>query len=295
MAKQKGLGMGLDALIPADLIETEFDPTAKTEGSATGGNGPQIAEITPDNIEPNPHQPRTNFDEAALASLASSIKLHGILQPVVVTSLGAGKYQLIAGERRLRAAKLVGLNTIPAIVRSFDEQEKLELALIENLQRQELNAIETATAYKKLVDQFNMSTTQIAEKVGKDNTTIVNSIRLLGLPLEAKRAVVEGKLSETMARTILSVKPELRLEFLAEILKHNWTVRQAEEFARGFRGTGKKEAGHARIAGSNSLTEDLGKYLNRKVSFQSTAKGGKLIIEYKSDDDLKSLVESLKD
>ena len=284
---KRGLGRGLDSLIPT-VVEAEFEPQV-TKG------GDEVMQLSPDTISPNPHQPRQLFDESALDELAASIKQHGILQPVVVSQVG-GKYQLIAGERRLRAAKLAGLKKVPAIIRSFDEQQKLELALIENLQRQDLNPVETAAAYKKLMDQFNLSYDAIGKRVGKDRSTVANIVRLLGLPLEAKRALAEGRISEGHARAILAIpEPERRLELLESILDQGWTVRQAEQFARGSkRQAGSREAGLNEMASSNQYTQELEQLFKTKVSVQQTAKGGRLIIQYSSAEELARIYDLIK-
>lgn len=289
----RGLGRGFDALIPTEIIEAEFDPTA--EGGSSGRKGESIALLDPGVIDPNPHQPRTEFNPEALSGLAESIKHHGILQPLVVTKTG-DRYELIAGERRLRAAKQLKLDTVPAIVRSFDQQQKLELALIENLQREDLNPIETATAYRKLQDQFNLDITEIGRRVGRDRSTVSNQIRLLGLPLEAKRAIVEGKITEGHGRVVLSVPAEQQLALLQEIIKRSWSVRQAEEFARGaFKvQQASTEKGLARIAPSNEFTKALSSYLSTKVSVQHTARGGRLQIEFKDEEHLKNLIEKIQ-
>ena len=288
MPNQRGLGRGFDSLIPTELIDQEFDTTAQTSG------GEQIQQLDPGLIDPNPHQPRQIFDEKALAGLTESIKLHGILQPMVVTKEGS-RYQLIAGERRLRAAKAAGLATVPAIVRSFNDQQKLELALIENLQRQELNPIETATAYRKLIDQFSLSLSQVAHKVGRDETTISNSMRLLRLPLEAKRAVATGKISEGHARQILAVPADRQQELLDLIIKHGWTVRQTEAFVRHYKApAATKEKAAEKSASSNQLTRDLETYLGAKVALKPMAKGGRLQIEYSSDEELQRIYEAIK-
>ncbi len=294
--KKRGLGRGFDALIPTQLVEDEFDVTAPVDaktGERTSSD--TLREVDPALVDPNPHQPRTTFNEAELGSMADSVRAHGILQPLVVTQVG-GRYELIAGERRLRAAKLAGLATVPVIVRSFDEQQKMELALIENIQRADLNPIETATAYRKLMDQFNLTYDAIGKRVGKDRSTVANTVRLLGLPLEAKRALVDGTLTEGHARVILSVlETEKQIELLGFILKNGWTVRQAEEFARVFKtATGTKEKAAARIAQTNNLTRTLGDYLGTKVSQVTTAKGGKLIIEYYSEEELDRIYQAIK-
>jgi ParB family chromosome partitioning protein len=289
-SKKRGLGRGFDSLIPSTLADTEFDVTAERDASGVRIiEGLHELEISL--VDPNPHQPRTVFEPSALAELAASIAEHGVVQPLVVTPKSDGRYELIAGERRLRASKLAGLKFVPAIVRSLSEQHKLELALIENLQRADLNAVETATAYRKLMDQFNLTYEQVGKRVGKDRSTIANTVRLLGLPLEAKRELSEGKISEGHARVILSVtEPEKQLVLLEMLLKHGWSVRQAEEFARGLKGeTGTHEKAAARIAAVNDFTRGLGDYLGTKVSQVATAKGGKLVIEYYSPEDLERI------
>jgi ParB family chromosome partitioning protein len=292
--KKRGLGRGFDSLIPT-TIEDEFDVTASVDASGKRTSNDTLREVDPALVDPNPHQPRQNFDQAQLEALAASIRVHGILQPMVVTQTGQ-RYELIAGERRLRAAKLAGLTEVPVIVRSFDEQQKLELALIENLQRAELNPMETATAYRKLIDQFNLTHEQIGDRVGKDRSTVANTIRLLNLPLEAQRAVASGALSEGHARVVLSItEPDKQLALLGLITKNNWTVREAEEYARGFKGTtGTREKAEARIAATNDLTRSLSDFLGAKVMQRSTAKGGRLIIEYYSDEELDRIYRAIK-
>jgi ParB family chromosome partitioning protein len=297
MAIKRGLGRGFDSLIPTAIVEDEFDVTAKVDG-ATGErvSGDLVREVDPMMVDPNPHQPRQHFDQDALEALAASIRVHGILQPLVVTKVGE-RYELIAGERRLRASKLAGLDAVPVIIRSFDEQQKLELALIENIQRAELNPIEVATAYRKLMDQFGLSLGDISEKVGRDKSTVSNTMRLLNLPLEAKRALMEGVITEGHARVILTIvdQPEKQLELLKLMIKNGWTVRHSEEFARGFRGeTGSKQKAQARIAATNQLTMNLGDFLGTKVSQLTTAKGGKLIIEYYSEEELERIYRAIR-
>lgn len=293
--KKRGLGRGFDALIPSQ-IEEEFDVTAKVDESGNRSSNDILREVSPNIVDPNPHQPRLSFNEGELENLADSIRVHGILQPLVVTQLGM-RYELIAGERRLRAAKLVGLPTVPVIVRSFDEQQKLELALIENIQRAELNPIELATAYRKLMDQFGLTYEQMGKRVGgRDRSTIANTVRLLGLPLEVKRAIAEGIITEGVARVILTLSEEPKqLELFKLIVDKGWTVRQAEEYARGLReNAGSHEKAKARIAGVNDLTKSLGDYLGAKVQQVATAKGGKLIIEYYSEEELDRIYRAIK-
>jgi ParB family transcriptional regulator, chromosome partitioning protein len=293
--KKRGLGRGFDALIPTQLVDEEFDVTAKVDESGKRTAGDAIREVVPELVDPNPHQPRQNFDANELQALAASIRVHGILQPLVVTKVGS-RFELIAGERRLRAAKIAGLDTVPVIVRSFDEQEKLELALIENIQRAELNPLELATAYRKLVDQFNMSLADISQRVGRERSTVSNTMRLLHLPIEAKHALVDGRITEGHARVILSIEEaDKQLMILDMMIRKHWTVRQAEEYARGFRGVlGSAKKAEARIAGINQLTMDLGDFLGTKVTQLQMAKGGKLVIEYYSEEELERIYRAIR-
>ncbi len=293
--QQRGLGRGFDALLPTGM-DVALDPTAQTAASGERV-GDSIAQLPVDSVVPNPHQPRLNFDEAALAQLTDSVRVHGVLQPVVVTSLGGGRYELIAGERRLRASKLAGLDSIPAIIRSFDEQQKLELALIENLQREDLNPLEVATAYRKLMDQFSFTMEALAKRVGRDQSTISNTVRLLNLPTDAKAALVAGTISEGLARQILALDhlPEKQPVLLEMIITNGWTVRQAEAFVRSFkRGNTAVKTALKKSQTENTLTKDLGEYLGTKVELYKTAKGGKLMIEYYSEEELDRIYDAIK-
>ncbi|MBW4061808.1 ParB/RepB/Spo0J family partition protein [Candidatus Saccharibacteria bacterium] len=290
MAEQKrGLGRGFDSLIPTKLVEAEFDVTSETTNTGDG-----LRELPVDLIDPNPHQPRLDFDPIELESLAASIQVHGILQPLVVTRTGE-RYELVAGERRLRASKLNGMKTVPAVVRTLDEQSKLELALIENLQREDLNPMEMATAYQKLADQFSLSFEEIGARVGRDRSTVQNVTRLLMLPLEAKREVAAGNLTETMGRTLLMMPDEQRqLEFMNLIFKHKWSVRQAENYARGYMEKGSHTHAKKMVRKSTPITRSLTEYLGTKVLQQNTAKGGKLIIEYYSEEELERIYKAIQ-
>lgn len=296
-SSNRGLGRGFDALIPTQLVEEEFDVTAVAPQVGTKpASVDAILHVEPNLVDPNPHQPRQTFDEAALSELANSIREHGILQPLVVTESSNGRYQLIAGERRLRAAKLVQLSSVPVIVRSFTGQQKLELAIIENLQREDLNPIEMATAFRKLTDQFNMTLDAISKRIGRDSSTISNTMRLLNLPLEAKRAVAAGKMTEGHARVILTISNhEKQLALTKMILKKDWTVRQTEEFARSFKEENvTKDVAMKRIAGSNDLTLALGDYLGTKVNVVYRAQGGRLQIDFYSEEELERIYKAIK-
>jgi ParB family chromosome partitioning protein len=288
------LGRGLDALIPTDIDDFVSDslPEELKEDSQN------IAQVDISKVVPNPHQPRTEFSESDLKDLSDSIKVHGIIQPLVVIKITGGKYQLVAGERRLRASKLVGLKKVPAIVRTFSEQEQLELAVIENIQRAELKPLEVSVAYTKLIEQFNLTHDQIAERVGKGSSTVSNSIRLLNLPHAAKIALQKGNITEGHARAILSIEDNASQTFLLEeILKSKLTVRETEEAARRLkRGEINKKPVKAKEIRKEhmALTNSLGKFLGTKVGIQSTAKGGRLVIEYYSDEELGRIIEQIK-
>jgi ParB family chromosome partitioning protein len=298
MSKNRGLGRGFDALIPTDL---EVD-AAVAAATGTAAVGDAVRQLNPAKIQPNPHQPRLHFDEEELRGLAASIKEHGLLQPLVASETGDGAYELIAGERRLRAAKIAGLETVPVLIRSFDEQQKMELALIENLQRVELNPIETAVAYKKLADEFNLSLDQIGERMGKAKSTVSNVIRLLQLPPEMREAVGAGRISEAHGRNLLAVEdPALRQELFTTIQEQGLTVRQAEEFARRAKAASNAEPSKgggrptkAVAPGDTHITEALSQKLHTKVFQQTTSKGGRLVIEYHSDEELERIFEAIK-
>lgn len=292
--KQRGLGRGFDSLIPTDVMSAMPPGVKPTSGG-------MVEEVDPTLVQPNPFQPRTRFDQIELQGLADSIKQYGILHPPVVTLIKEGRYELIAGERRVRAAILAGLNRIPVIVRSFDEQAKLELALLENVQRAQLNPIETALAYRKLAAEFNLTLEQIGARMGKAKSTVANSLRLLALPKTALEAVGSGIISEAHGRTIVALETLAEQEqLLQHIIKDGWTVRQAEEFTKNRkaenRATPRASASKrsARISGQNYLTQQLGDYLGAKVSLQPATKGGRLVIEYYSEEELQRIYETIK-
>ena len=224
MGLGKGLGRGFDALIPTELVDEEFDLTAE-EDKASG----ELVNLSLDDIIRDEEQPRTEFSAEAIEALASSIKEHGVLQPIVVTKED-GKYKIVAGERRWRASKLAGLKKIPAIIRSLDSQNRLELSIIENAQREDLNAIELATAYAKLKNQFNMTTADIAAKVGKSEISVAGTLRLLNLPEEAKRVMVKEKLSESVMKPLIAVDEETIKKILPKIVKEGWTSAKVERY-----------------------------------------------------------------
>ncbi len=262
----RGLGRGLDSLIPVGDDES---------------NTPQTGSMTIQTIlvDPNPHQPRTSFDEAPLAELAASIREYGILQPLLVTKSENGRYQLIAGERRLRAAKLAGLAEVPVVLRTLDEQQKLELAIIENIQRENLNPIESALSYRRLIDEFNLSQEDAAKKVGKARSTVANALRLLSLPAEIKQGLVEGKITEGHARSILAIDDrEAQIKFFHSIVSEGLNVREAESHVQNRSNRDRKYTDPNVRAAEKRLSEAVGTKVRIKPK--------QIVIEYYNEEDL---------
>ena len=279
---KRGLGRGFESLISADFDKTLLTPEDRIE------------KIDVTALQASPYQPRHHFDDAALQELASSIKRHGVVQPLVVTPVKNGKYTLIAGERRWRAAQIAKLKTVPAVVRSSKELEQLEIALIENVQRVDLNPLEQAISIERLREQFSLTYEDIAKRLGKATSTVSNIVRLLQLPESAKQALMEGKISEGHARVILSLKGDaVRQEYLVKtIISQGWSVRQAEQFASSVK-AGIKESKQAAKQTQNETpaTKSLSKKLGTPVTLKRTAKGGKLEIAFKNDDELKRIID----
>jgi len=280
-----GLGKGLEALIPQN-----FDTSILVNQEE------RIQKISVEDVTPNQSQPRTHFDKAALDELAASIKQYGVLQPIVLTPLNNGKYQLIAGERRWRASKLAKLERIPAIVRTAKKLEQLEIALVENVQRVDLSALEQAVSIQHLHEQFNLSYESIAKRLGKATTTIINIVRLLGLPTAAREALQAHTITEGHARAILALKKEANQQELLELIqKQGWSVRQAERYVTAHKeGIKSSVSAQARVSTITPQTEALGKLLRTKVSLRRTAKGGKLEISFKSDRELERIIAQIQ-
>lgn len=294
-SSKKGLGRGFESLIPVDLLDESFDPTASQDEQISELRQIKIVQIVAD-----PDQPRRQFEDDALADLAASIAEHGILQPIVVTPYGDG-YQIVAGERRYRASKMVGLDKIPALVRTLSGQHKLELSLIENLQRRDLNVIETATAYLKLRDQFNLTLDQIGHRVGKKSvSTISNTLRLLRLPPEVRVALADGKVSEGQVRPLIGLDDKLIVRILPQIIKEDWTAREAEKFALQYKANKNSAAPiKSKKVATNPYIKDTQKIAKRfgaDVQVKASTKGaGKIVIAFKDADDfrrIQSLLES---
>lgn len=283
---KRGLGRGFDSLIPTQLLEDEFDPTSQEDEQVS-----QLRQLRVGDIVPSKDQPRRHFDEIALQELANSIREHGVMLPLIVIPKG-DQFELVAGERRWRAAQMAGLAKVPALVRTLTSQHKLELSLIENLQRQDLNPLEAATAYLKLHQQFNLTYEEIGRRVGgKAVSTISNALRLLGLPPEAKRALIEGVITEGHARQVLAIhEPDVQQELLDIIIKNDWSVRKTEQFVVGYK-EGKKDrrTAVAKVQTETPETRHLSKQLKAEVSIKNMAKGGRLVIRFRDQKDFERI------
>lgn len=278
----KGLGRGFESLIPTELIDDEFDPTAQEDKKSS-----QLKEIKITDIVRDEEQPRREFNTEALEALASSIKEHGVLQPIVVTRED-GKYKIVAGERRWRASKIAGLDKIPAIVRTLDSQNRLELSIIENAQREDLNAIELATAYAKLKNQFNLSSEDIAAKIGKSEQTVQNTLRLLTLPDDVKKIMVKEKLTEGVMRPLVSRDEATIRKVLPKIVAEGWTARKVERYLAD---TKKKSSAAAIKRHLYRQEEDK---LSAKYNTVARISGRSLTFKCKSEADLRGLIDKLK-
>lgn len=281
MSLGKGLGRGFEALIPTDLVDEEFDLTAKEDKSES-----ELKQLKIEDIIRDEDQPRHEFSEEALEALAASIKEHGVLQPIVVTK-EEGKYKIVAGERRWRASKIAGLKKIPAIVRTLDSQNRLELSIIENAQREDLNAIELATAYAKLKTQFNLTAEDIAAKVGKSEQSIQNTLRLLNLPEDVKKTMVKEGLTEGVMRPLVSRDEATIKKVLPKIIEEGWTARKVERY---FAENTKKSSATAikrdeYIKDENNLTAKYGAV--------AVIKGRSITFKCKNDTELKELIKRL--
>lgn len=283
MAKRKGgLGRGLDAI----FIQNETED---------GGN---TVTLKISEIEPNHNQPRKEFDEDALNALAESIKTHGLIQPILVKPLFGGGYEIVAGERRYRACQLAGITDVPVTIRELTDQETMEIALIENLQREDLNPIEEALGYKALMDEHNLSQEAVSQAVGKSRPAIANTLRLLNLPDEVTEMVKAGKLSAGHARALLSVEDKDMVKTLAdEVIASDLSVRQTERLAKQAIRKPAKKTQPKQPSYYKMVEQTLSEYLGKKVKVKPlpNKKGGTISIEFYSDDDLKELASKLED
>lgn len=282
---KRGLGRGFEALLP-----TSFDK------ALIMGDDERIQKLAIGAVAPNPDQPRRHFDETALEELSISILEHGIVLPLVVRPVKDGRYQIIAGERRWRAAGLAGLKHVPAIVRTLKELEELEISLVENVQRVDLSPLEQAASLLRLHEQFSTSYDVIAKRLGKASSTINNIVRLLKLPPDALAALGDKQISEGHARTILSLKnnPEAQTDLLRSIIKHGWNVRQAERYVTSLKdGVREKSVVHERVSTETPATKALSKRISAPVNIHRTAKGGKLEISFKTDEELERIIAAI--
>jgi ParB family chromosome partitioning protein len=287
VAKEKrGLGRGLEALIPS----------AGEQERPVGGP----AEVPVSAISPNPRQPRHRQDPETLRELADSIREHGLIQPLIVTQAqgslpGAPRYQLIAGERRWQAAKIAGLPRVPVIVKEATPQQSLELALVENIQRADLNALEEAQAYQQLVEEFGLTQEQVAGRVGKSRVAVTNTLRLLRLPDEAKAALLSGHITEGHARAILALESEdLQAQALRLVMRLGLNVRQTEELTRKLLSPPpEKEPTPPPSPETKALQSRLETALNTRVHLERGKKGGRLVIHFYSEEELESLCDVL--
>lgn len=286
-----GLGRGLGALIPptpgGSVVSRREQRVAADRASTSEGS---YRECSISNIVPNPKQPRQHFDQTALEDLVASIKEYGVIEPLIVTDKGDGKYELIAGERRLRAAGIAGLKTVPCVVRDATDQQKLELAIIENVQRHDLNPIEEGYAYQQLISEFGLNQEDVAKRVGKSRSQVANTIRLLGLPDEIKQALVDRKISASNARTLLSLTSrEEQMKLFQEMVSGGLTVRQTE--ARVGHPRSQSKTNDPNIV---SLEDELRSALHHRVRIKVGGGGqGDIRISFLNDEDLQDLTNKL--
>lgn len=277
---RRALGRGIEALIP---------------GAAEAGPGSALREIRVEDIEPNPEQPRTTFDDVTLGELASSIKAHGVLQPVVVRDLGTGRYRLVVGERRWRAARLAGLGVVPAVVRASDDAGAIVLALVENLQREDLNPIDEAHGYEALMEVAGVSQVDVAERVGKDRSTVANALRLLDLPPDVQEMLKGGRLSAGHGRALLGLGTQEDRRKVAEaVVARGLSVREVEALARG--AVRRKKAPRPRRSEDpfvREWEERLQRVFGTLVRIERMGKEGSIKIEYYSDEDLERILDLL--
>lgn len=300
MSKKRALGKGLSALLESASTDITSTTGASLQGSQTVGS---ISSILISQIEANPFNPRTHFEDDALKELSLSIGEHGIIQPLTVRKLGRDKYQIISGERRFRASQLAGLTEVPCYIRIANDSTMLEMALVENIQREDLNAIEVGLSYQRLIDECNFTQEKLGEKLGKSRSNITNYLRLLKLPVKVQIGVREGLISMGHARALVSAGNEKKQEDLfAQVLTDNLSVRDLEDLIKGKKVDSKASpTGNTSNGGGYPFSNDvvnfkmnLSKKLNSKVDIKANNKGaGKLVINFKSQEDLEKIIESL--
>ncbi|MEI7918046.1 MAG: ParB/RepB/Spo0J family partition protein [Candidatus Saccharibacteria bacterium] len=292
-SQKHGLGRGFESLIPTDLLDESFDPTASQDQMVS-----ELRNIKIDQIVIDPNQPRRQFSQEELDELADSIDEHGVLQPIIVTPYKGG-YQIVAGERRYRASKQAGLDKIPALVRTLTDQHRLEISLIENLQRQDLNPMETATAYLKLRDQFNLTIEQIGKRVGNRSMSAVsNKLRLLKLPDLVKDALVSGKVSEGQAKPLIGLDDDIIEKVFPKIIKEEWTARKVEQFVVDLK---KNRLDHEVVSPKKIVEQPyraqlkrIQNHLKADVRIQTNTRGaGQITIKFKNEKEFERLQDLL--
>ncbi len=295
--KKNALGKGIRALL--DTIDEEIHTTKDGVPAVSGQNVANTARIPVEQIEINPKQPRRDFDETALAELSESIKLHDIIQPVTVVKIGQSKYQLISGERRLRASKMAGLADIPAYVRTAETHEMLEMALIENLQRQDLNAMEVALSYRQLMDECGLTQEQVAERMKKERSTVANFLRLLRLPPDIQKSVRDGQLSMGHARAIIGLEHvDQQLYVYRETMARGLSVRQVEQMVKEMSQdkplTIKPLAPVKLPIAYKKIEDNMASLFSTKVTLQRKKSGkGSISIEFYNDEDLERIMDKM--
>ncbi|OFY95631.1 MAG: chromosome partitioning protein ParB [Bacteroidetes bacterium RIFCSPLOWO2_12_FULL_31_6] len=296
MSKKPALGRGLGALLQNPDTDITLSSTGEDIGNIVGA----VSSILIENIEANPFQPRTQFEKDALVELANSIKELGIIQPITVRKLGYGKFQLISGERRFRASQIAELKEIPAFIRIANDQEMLEMALVENIQRQDLDALEVAFSYQKLIEECNLTQEKLSERVGKKRSTVANYLRLLKLPAEIQLAIRTKDISMGHARALINIEDEKKqIAITRRIIKEGLSVRQVEEIVKEKKAEGKETPTKKEIPSELSFSHqkiaaDLSDFLRTNVQLQSNSKGnGKLIVPFTSEKELERIIELL--
>lgn len=293
--KKQDLGKGIRALLQSMESETSLELNEKKAVKEVSSTNT----IPLDSIELNPFQPRSDFDETALKELSDSIRIHGVIQPITVRKVGTNKFQLIAGERRVRASKLAGIKEIPAYIRSANDQDMLEIALIENIQREDLNAIEVALHYRRLLDECHLTHEDLAERVGKSRTSVTNFLRLLKLPPDIQRGLKEKKISMGHARAIINLEdPVGQLAIYKEIITRNLSVRDVEELVRNYHHKPKniKAPSGTLPFEIRKVQDELSSHLGTRVVLKRNKQGkGEIIISFFSDDDLFRLKDIIED
>lgn len=296
MTKKKALGRGLNALLSDSNVDERLETDLPVAHTTPAGG---ILDIPVEQIEVNPFQPRTHFDREALQELADSIKVHGIIQPITVRRLAHNQYQLISGERRLQASKLAGLKTIPSYVRLADDQQMLEMSLIENIQRENLNAIEIALSYQRLISECNLKQEELGDRVGKNRATVTNYLRLLKLPPDIQIAVRDNKITMGHARALITVEnSDTQLFILNKILSDDLSVRKVEELVRQIGSSKEKKQVPAVSPPSNremaQLQSRLSSHFGTRVAVKSDGKKGEIKIPFLSIEDLNRILDILK-